>query len=138
LLEHLFVHAHHLRHWAHGGPTTADNLALLCSSHHRSVHEGGFTITRLPDGELLFMDPQGRNIEAAPRPPALEGEGMAVIESLNSDAGLQIHADTGMSRWEGDALDYQWAIDAVLRESFMPMDSTGFTCLTTAALSEQR
>src|SRR5881296_708211 len=30
---------HHIRHWAHGGPTTLSNLALLCRRHHRAVHE---------------------------------------------------------------------------------------------------
>ncbi|MBI2402004.1 MAG: HNH endonuclease, partial [Gemmatimonadetes bacterium] len=25
-----FGQGHHLRHWAHGGPTTLSNLALLC------------------------------------------------------------------------------------------------------------
>src|SRR5467141_217288 len=35
----LFGQGHHIRHWAHGGPTTLSNLALLCRRHHRSVHE---------------------------------------------------------------------------------------------------
>jgi len=33
---------HHIRHWAHGGPTILSNLALLCRRHHRAVHEEGF------------------------------------------------------------------------------------------------
>jgi Domain of unknown function (DUF222)/HNH endonuclease len=36
-----FLHAHHIRHWAHGGETRLDDLVLLCSRHHRFVHEGG-------------------------------------------------------------------------------------------------
>jgi hypothetical protein len=32
---------HHIRHWAHGGPTTLSNLALLCRRHHRAVHADG-------------------------------------------------------------------------------------------------
>ncbi len=32
---------HHIRHWAHGGPTTLSNLAMLCRRHHRAVHEEG-------------------------------------------------------------------------------------------------
>ncbi|MGI9648567.1 MAG: DUF222 domain-containing protein [Acidimicrobiia bacterium] len=34
--------AHHVIHWADGGPTDLDNLVLLCRSHHRMVHEGRF------------------------------------------------------------------------------------------------
>ena len=30
--------AHHLIHWADGGPTELDNAALLCSFHHHVVH----------------------------------------------------------------------------------------------------
>ena len=38
--------AHHLRHWVDGGPTTLDNLALLCRRHHRLVHEEGWRSVR--------------------------------------------------------------------------------------------
>ena len=34
----LMCHAHHLVHWADGGPTSLDNLALLCGHHHRVIH----------------------------------------------------------------------------------------------------
>ena len=30
--------AHHIEHWAHGGQTNIDNLALLCSRHHTMMH----------------------------------------------------------------------------------------------------
>jgi len=30
--------AHHIRHWAHGGPTDLENLQLLCWHHHRQHH----------------------------------------------------------------------------------------------------
>ncbi len=30
--------AHHIHHWAHGGETNIDNLALLCSRHHTMMH----------------------------------------------------------------------------------------------------
>ncbi|MFH1103507.1 MAG: DUF222 domain-containing protein [Actinomycetota bacterium] len=31
--------AHHVTHWADGGPTSLGNLRLLCRRHHRMVHE---------------------------------------------------------------------------------------------------
>jgi hypothetical protein len=42
--------AHHVLHWADGGPTSLDNLILLCRRHHRTVHEGHWQILRDPDG----------------------------------------------------------------------------------------
>ena len=44
-------HAHHLIHWADGGPTALGNLALLCPRHHRAWHRGqiGRHHLRLPD-----------------------------------------------------------------------------------------
>jgi 5-methylcytosine-specific restriction endonuclease McrA len=29
---------HHLHHWADGGPTNLDNLALICWHHHQLIH----------------------------------------------------------------------------------------------------
>ena len=45
-----YVEGHHMVHWAHGGETKLDNLVLLCSRHHRTVHEMGYTIRRDKDG----------------------------------------------------------------------------------------
>jgi Domain of unknown function (DUF222)/HNH endonuclease len=49
--------AHHLVHWLDGGPTDLANLALLCRVHHRVVHEGGWRLTRGPDGRLTATPP---------------------------------------------------------------------------------
>jgi hypothetical protein len=43
-----FCDAHHIRHWADGGPTDLDNLVLLCRHHHRTLHRGHWQI-RIPD-----------------------------------------------------------------------------------------
>lgn len=53
----LWVHAHHIRHWADGGRTDLDNLVLLCSSHHRLVHEDGWSVRGNPSGGLVFDRP---------------------------------------------------------------------------------
>jgi hypothetical protein len=54
-----FGQGHHIRHWAHGGPTTLSNLAMLCRRHHRAVHEEGFQLTREASGELTFPTVDG-------------------------------------------------------------------------------
>lgn len=41
-----FIDAHHIEHWADGGETNVDNMVLLCSQHHRMVHEGGYSIVK--------------------------------------------------------------------------------------------
>jgi hypothetical protein len=38
-------HAHHVVHWADGGPTSIDNLALFCGCHHIAIHAGHWTVT---------------------------------------------------------------------------------------------
>jgi len=37
--------AHHVRHWADGGPTALLNLTLLCAHHHTWVHQHDLTAT---------------------------------------------------------------------------------------------
>jgi hypothetical protein len=50
--------AHHLIHWADGGPTDLSNAALLCRSHHTVVHRHRYTahVTHTPDGPAVQWD----------------------------------------------------------------------------------
>jgi hypothetical protein len=64
-----WLHAHHLTHWADGGPTDPDNLVLLCGRHHRVVHEGGWQVTSASDGTVRFEKPNGEVLTCGP--PAL-------------------------------------------------------------------
>ena len=57
-----FVDAHHIQHWSAGGETSLDNLMLLCSQHHKLVHEGGFRIERDYQNRWFFKRPDGRAI----------------------------------------------------------------------------
>jgi hypothetical protein len=57
-----FVDAHHIQHWSAGGETSLDNLVLLCSQHHRLVHEGGFSIERDYRNQWFFRRPDGRAV----------------------------------------------------------------------------
>jgi hypothetical protein len=54
-----FVDGHHVRHWAQGGETSLGNLLLLCTRHHRAVHEGGFTIRKDFQNNWRFFRPDG-------------------------------------------------------------------------------
>ena len=52
--------AHHIKWWDRDdGETSLQNLALLCHHHHHLVHEGGWKLTRAPDGHLQFHRPDG-------------------------------------------------------------------------------
>jgi hypothetical protein len=57
-----FVDAHHIEHWSAGGETSLDNLMLLCSQHHKLVHEGGFAIQRDYQNDWFFKRPDGRAV----------------------------------------------------------------------------
>ena len=59
-----FVDAHHIQHWSAGGETSLDNLMLLCSQHHKLVHEGGFSIERDYQDHWFFKRPDGRAVPA--------------------------------------------------------------------------
>jgi hypothetical protein len=53
--------AHHLVHWLEGGATSLDNLVLLCRTHHRAVHEGGWRLVRHPtSGQRILAQPACR------------------------------------------------------------------------------
>jgi hypothetical protein len=42
--------AHHIRHWADGGPTDVDNGVLLCGRHHDRVHNAHHAINQTSGG----------------------------------------------------------------------------------------
>jgi hypothetical protein len=51
--------AHHVNPFP-GGPTSLDNLALFCSTHHHKLHDGsGWTAVLHPDGQLDITSPTG-------------------------------------------------------------------------------
>jgi hypothetical protein len=52
--------------WRHGGRTELGNLVLICSFHHRLVHELGWRIRRKPGGEVGWFRPDGTPHRAGP------------------------------------------------------------------------
>ena len=66
----VMTHAHHIVHWADGGPTSLKNLILLCGHHHRLIHAGPWTIRSAGPNEFAFDPPHGvRRIAATGREP---------------------------------------------------------------------
>jgi HNH endonuclease len=108
-----FPQGHHLYHWANGGPTRLDNLALLCGRHHRAVHEDGYTVVRDPDGTLRFSTPGGWPIPDVPPSPAVPRDPAQALVATNRAHGLAIDARTGLPSWCGERLNLGWAIDVL-------------------------
>ncbi len=96
-----FVDAHHIEHWADGGPTNLHNLVLLCSACHRRVHEGGFHVAHSKEG-LVFIDPQGHRLKDAPAMPP------AATEPPLPRAP--------MPTWGGERLDLDWVLASLAIE----------------------
>jgi hypothetical protein len=103
--------AHHVEHWADGGETKLENLALLCKSHHRAVHEEGFGVS-WEGGELQFYWPNGRRLEEAPGMPRRASRGWDLAMRL-AEEGVAVAPGAGMPSWEGGSVDYQWALDGL-------------------------
>ena len=70
---------HHLQHWLDDGPTSLDNLALLCHSHHHRLHEYN----------LVLHPPTG------PAPP---GDGWTVTQAAPRKACTPVRDHTRQNR----------------------------------------
>jgi hypothetical protein len=77
---------------------------LLCTLHHRYVHEYGYEIELGPDQRPRFRDPYGRWVEAVPERPDIAELGWPQIRAAN--AALQIDASTIAGPWDGTPVDY--------------------------------
>ena len=87
--------AHHVVHWADGGPTNLTNLLSLCSRHHHLLHEGRYTIATSPEHRPAFVRPNGDVIPSVPRLPSL-----GTVQPDYLDQVVPFH-----SNWEGQRLD---------------------------------
>src|SRR5881409_111856 len=108
-----FGQGHHIRHWAHGGPTTLSNLAMLCRRHHRAVHEEGYQVERRSDGELQFRRPDGQLFPDVPPPTPVPANPAERLRAQNDTEGVVLNARTTTPGWLGERLDVGWAIDVL-------------------------
>jgi hypothetical protein len=108
-----FGQGHHIRHWAHGGPTTLSNLTMLCRRHHRAVHEEGYRVERQADGAFCFRHPHGWVLPDVPSPAEVTADPVELVRAENEARGLHLHARTAMPGWLGERLDVRHAIDVL-------------------------
>jgi hypothetical protein len=59
--------AHHVVHWADGGPTSLGNLVLLCRQHHTLIHSTPWEVRINPFDQLPEFLPPAR-LDPARRP----------------------------------------------------------------------
>jgi hypothetical protein len=55
------LHAHHIRHWLHGGATDITNMVLLCDTDHGLVHDEDLVLSRA-GGRLTAVTRDGRRV----------------------------------------------------------------------------
>ncbi len=110
-----FLHGHHVRHWLHGGETSVDNVVLLCTYHHRLVHEGGWQIERDEEGQWRFVAPNGGRM-AGPARREVAGDSVAWLGGWAAERGLDLSPDTNQPRWDGTPPDYDVAVAGLLAE----------------------
>jgi hypothetical protein len=101
---------HHVHWWTNGGLTDMDNLILLCPAHHRAVHEVGYTVRALGDGEFAFTRP-----DSTPVPETPQLEPLSTRENPFTGAPM-----VGPSRWTmpeptwgGEHLDLRHLVDGM-------------------------
>jgi hypothetical protein len=105
----IFLEGHHIRHWADGGETSLGNTALLCSLHHRYVHEYGYSIELGADQRPQFRDPRGQVVGAVPASSPIPDLGWPRIRAENES--LAIDAETIACEWDGNPVNYARVID---------------------------
>ncbi|MEU1588318.1 DUF222 domain-containing protein [Micromonospora sp. NPDC005710] len=59
--------AHHIHHWADGGPTNLTNAVLLCGHHHRHLHRSDWSVRLGGDGHPEFTPPAWLDPAQVPR-----------------------------------------------------------------------
>jgi hypothetical protein len=105
------LHAHHVVHWADGGPTDMGNLVLLCGAHHRFVHSRGWVIERGPRGSgWSFRAPDAAHVPSV-LPPVAAPAGASAEAARGRDPSALEPAG-----WDGARLDLDAAIDIMWQE----------------------
>jgi hypothetical protein len=112
-----FLEGHHIEHWAHGGETALTNLVLLCSHHHRYLHEYGHQVEISATGVPTFRDRSGEVVpdHPAPTPTPDAFRGMPTIRAENHRRNVTITSRTNAVRSDGHPMDLGLAVHSLLQ-----------------------
>ena len=121
---HKNLQTHHIIHWANGGETSMENLTLVCSYHHTALHEGQYSVERLPNKQLIFRRPDGRVLHQHVQRPDVALEASSLPSTSLPSTGVEPWS------WCGDSMDYSCALSALsgatreaLRHGEWPLDA---------------
>ena len=76
-----FAKAHHVVWWRRGGTTDLDNLVIVCSFHHKLVHEQGWKVELGEDGTTRWYLSDGTRFRAGPSEPGTAEPHLEVVPS---------------------------------------------------------
>ena len=89
------------------------NLVLLCRSHHRLIHEGGYGVHVSQEGDISFTMPDGTALSTG-QVGRSRGNVIA-IEAANRKNGMNITPKTVITGWTGETMDNSMAVDALIQ-----------------------
>jgi hypothetical protein len=99
-----FTDGHHVRHWIDGGETSLSNCMLLCSHHHRLMHEGGWRVEFWGRDVPVFIDPRGnQHCDGRPLTGKLPERPVHTLISEQQRRGVRAHPGSLGARWRSEA-----------------------------------
>jgi hypothetical protein len=93
-MKHRNLHAHHIIHWADGGPTVLSNLLMVCSFHHRVLHDHGFNLVGTADS-FRVTTPDGSPLQPKDAPFAVTAEWLTALVAPKPDRWALTATDAG-------------------------------------------
>lgn len=112
--EDRFLDAHHINHWADGGPTNLTNLVQLCWFHHQRVHDAKWRVARNEDQSFTFIRPDGTVVidPSREQPSASTDEALTkVLERV----GAKVDPRACVNQWQGERLPLHYLIEDLAR-----------------------